>query len=363
MRVRLNQGHYIAIFITLLVSVWMLQGILSKPAPETSQPPVSITPGALFSVQVENFKAQNIHPEITLNGHTSASQRTLLSAETAGKVIAIRKKEGQHVTAGEVIIELDPQDKYERLLQTQSIVKQRELELEGAKTLSAQGLQNQSKLVEAEAALAAAKADARAQQVQMSATRIKAPFSGILEGRNVELGTYVRTGDAIISLLNYDPFIITGEVPEKDLMNLQAGQSAQGSVGQHTYHGKLRYIASLATASTRAFTVELEINNPSARMAEGLTASIRVQLPLTAAIKVSPALLSLSKEGEMGLKYVDNQQRVQFAPVSLIKAEADGIWVAGLPDPVNLIMVGQSFVSPGQRVNTVQVAHAADDAE
>ena len=363
MRFRLNQGHYIAIFIALLVSAWMLQGILSKPAPEATQAPVTITPGALFSVQVKSFTAQNIHPEIIINGHTSASQRTLLSAETAGKVMAIHKKEGQHVNAGEVIIELDPQDKYERLLQTQSIVKQRELELEGAKTLSAQGLQNQSKLVEAEAALAAAKADARAQQVQLSATRIKAPFSGILEGRKVELGAYVRSGDAIISLLNYDPFIITGEVPEKDLMNLQPGQSAQGTINQHTYQGKLRYIASLATASTRAFTVEMEINNPSERMAEGLTASIQVQLPLTRAIKVSPALLSLSKEGQMGLKYVDNQQQVQFAPVNLIKAEADGIWVAGLPDPVNLIMVGQSFVNSGQRVNTVQASATTDNAE
>jgi membrane fusion protein, multidrug efflux system len=360
---RLNQGHYIAIAITLIVSAWMIQGLISKPAPEPAKAPVTLQPDALFSVQVQSVTAQTIHPEITINGHTSASQSVLLSAETAGKVIAIHKKEGQRVNQGDIILELDPQDKNERLLQAQSIVKQREMELEGSKTLSAQGLQNQSKLVEAQAALAAAKADARSLQVQLAATKIKAPFNGILEDRKVELGAYVRVGDTIISLLNYSPFIISGEVPEKDLMALHIGQEAQGIINLQSYHGKLRYIASRATTSTRAFSVELEINNPSARMAEGLTATIRVQLPATAAIKISPALLSLNKEGLMGLKYVDAQQTVQFAPINLIKAEADGIWVAGLPNPVNLIMVGQSFVSTGQQVNAVQATTTQNSAE
>lgn len=360
MRTPLNQGHYIAIAISAAITVWMVSGYFLHPEPATPQAPVTAQNGALFSVQIQNYSAQNIAPEITINGHTMASQSTLLSAETAGKVIAIHKKEGQNVKKGELIIELDPQDKNERFEQAKSVVKQREIELDGMQKLIGQGLQNETKLVEAQALLAAAKADARSLQVQLNATHIRAPFNGVLEGRKVELGAYVRSGDAIISLLNYNPFIITGEVPEKDLMQLHPGQHAGGIVNQQLYQGQLRYIASRATASTRAFSVELEVDNPQQRMAEGLTASIHIQLPQTTAIKISPALLSLSKEGQMGLKYVDADNIVQFAPITLIKAESDGVWVSGLPNPVNLIMVGQSFVNAGQRVNTTATQQEAE---
>ncbi|MCP5325600.1 MAG: efflux RND transporter periplasmic adaptor subunit [Oceanospirillaceae bacterium] len=350
MSIRLNQGHYIAIVISAAVIIWMVSGYLLKADPENPQAPVPQSSDSLFTVQTEEYSAKPITPEITINGHSMASQSALLSAETAGKVIAINKREGQSVKKGDVIIELDPQDKPERLEQTQSIVKQREIELDGIQKLINQGLQNETKLVEAKALLAAAKADARSLQVQLNATKIRAPFNGVLEGRKVELGAYVRAGDAIISVLNYNPFIITGEVPEKDLMQLQTGQKATGIINLQSYNGSLRYIASRATSSTRGFSVEMEVPNPSQRMAEGLTASIRINLPEASAIKISPALLNINKEGQMGLKYVDAQNTVQFAAITLIKAEADGVWISGLPDPVKLITVGQSFVSTGQKV-------------
>jgi multidrug efflux system membrane fusion protein len=61
-------------------------------------------------------------------------------------------------------------------------------------------------------------------------------------------------------------------------------------------------------------------------------------------------LLSLDKAGRHGVKWVDDEQTVQFTPVQLISVDNQGAWVSGLPHKVALITLGQGFVEPGQQV-------------
>ena len=68
---------------------------------------------------------------------------------------------------------------------------------------------------------------------------------------------------------------------------------------------------------------------------------------------VTPALLSLADDGAIGLKTVDERNRVRFRPVDIIKDTPDGVWLGGLPAEVRVITVGQDFVSAGQEVAPV----------
>ena len=66
--------------------------------------------------------------------------------------------------------------------------------------------------------------------------------------------------------------------------------------------------------------------------------------------KVSPALATLDEEGEVGLQAVDEDDRVVFYPVEIVRAEAGGVWVSGLPERVRLITIREGPVSDGQQV-------------
>ena len=68
---------------------------------------------------------------------------------------------------------------------------------------------------------------------------------------------------------------------------------------------------------------------------------------------MSPALLSLSSDGSLGVNTVDEFGRVQFYPVEIVQSGNDGTWVSGLPKTVQLIVVGQGYVSQGQQVDAV----------
>jgi multidrug efflux system membrane fusion protein len=67
-------------------------------------------------------------------------------------------------------------------------------------------------------------------------------------------------------------------------------------------------------------------------------------------------LLSLADDGTVGVKVVDNDERVKFYPVELAGSTPEGMQVTGLPDDIRLITVGQGFVTEGQRVDAVTVS-------
>ena len=351
----LSRGHYIAIGSSAVLVVWMFSGILFNDSAQTTSAPVETeNTSKLFSVQVQRFVGKETQPELAINGQTAANRIVNITSETDGKVIKIHAREGDLVTQGQLIIELDPQDKPEKLLQAKANLKQRSIELDANKKLVAQGLQNQTRLAESEALLAQAQAQVKSLQVQFNATKIRAPFAGVLENGHVELGSYLKSGNPVISLLDYNPFIIKGHASEKDMLAIKAGMPATGkTLDGATHHGKIRYLSTQASQTSRSFTVELEINNPSGRQFNGVTAQIVIPLNSTSAIFISPALLNLNDKGLLGAKFVNQENVVEFAPVTLVKAEATGVWVSGLPSPVDLIISGQSFVSTGEKVNPV----------
>ena len=68
---------------------------------------------------------------------------------------------------------------------------------------------------------------------------------------------------------------------------------------------------------------------------------------------ISPAILTLNDDGELGLRGVNDDQITVFYPVTVLGGGDDGIWVGGLPDSVRIITVGQDYVTDGQKVEPV----------
>ena len=66
--------------------------------------------------------------------------------------------------------------------------------------------------------------------------------------------------------------------------------------------------------------------------------------------RVSPSLFTLNDDGALGLRTIDQENRVEFYPVVIIEDSPDGAWVTGLPKKARLITIGHEFVSEGQAV-------------
>ena len=73
--------------------------------------------------------------------------------------------------------------------------------------------------------------------------------------------------------------------------------------------------------------------------------------------QISPALFTLSDEGEMGVRTVDTSNRVEFHTVQIIEDGPDGVWVTGLPTTTRLITVGQEFCDRGWTIDPIYLTH------
>ena len=355
MTLHLNQGHIAAIVLFVLMIIWVASGSLS-PEQEFSNPRPLVMESGLKRVQVERMQGEATQREVLISARTAANRRVELRSEIRAKVVAIHKNKGERVQKGDVLIELDARDWPARLKQAKANLKQRQLEEQSAQKLFAKGLANESQLAKVQTDLANAEAEMIQYTLQVNATQIKAPFDGIVDQRNVEIGDFVKDGQEVATVLDFSPYLVTGNLSEQEAANVHIGDQAYAIlVNGQRVNGHIRFVASEADAQTRTFPVELEVKNPSGVMTSGLTAKIHVPQPETHAYHVSPALLILNDEGKLGLKGIDEEHRVTFLPISLLKADKAGIWVYGLGEKADIITIGQGFVEYGELVEPVFV--------
>jgi multidrug efflux system membrane fusion protein len=158
----------------------------------------------------------------------------------------------------------------------------------------------------------------------------------------------------VAEVVDLDPIVVVGEVTEKDGGRIRVGDEAEVRLvtGERT-RGTVRYVARTANPTTRTFRVEIEVANPDTAIGEGITAEVRLQLGEILAHRVTPAILTLDDAGVVGVKVVEDGDRVAFRRVDIVGDTPEGIWLAGLPERVTLITVGQEFVRDGQRVRPV----------
>lgn len=300
-------------------------------------------------VSQRTAKIQTRH--LILRGQTEANRWVDVKAETKGRVTEVIAKEGARVERAEPIVKLAMEGRSAKLSQAKARVRQRQIEFDAAKSLRQKGFRAKTKTAESAAQLEEAIARVADISIDIDHTEVRAPFAGIIDTRYVELGDFVRPGDAIARIVDENPYLVVGHVSERDVGKIALGDAGTALLANgDSVSGKVRYIATVADVSTRTFRVELEIPNTGNKLRSGITANIRIPVESVHAHFVSPALLTLDDNGILGIRTIDQSSIVAFKPVSIFATQPDGIWITGLPKTITLITVGQEFVRHGELV-------------
>jgi membrane fusion protein, multidrug efflux system len=347
----------IALLFTLALVGWLVsrpvQELLAGHEPPEAPAPVPSTEQARppMTVRVVESVARPIAPEIVINGHTEAARSVQLKAETDGRVVETPVVEGALVESGALVARLDLRDRESRVSEMRAAVALRELEYEAARKLGAKKFQSETQVAQALAHLEAARAALHQARLDLEHVTIEAPFKGVVEHRMVEAGDYVEPGDPVAEVIEQDPFLVVGDAPETVVARFAVGEPGTAMLADgQTMLGRIRFVASRADEETRTFRVELEVPNPQGRLPAGMSARILVREPEIAAHRVSAAILVLADDGTIGIKTVDPDGIVRFHPAKVAKAETDAVWLAGLPERLQVITSGQGFVAVGEKV-------------
>jgi multidrug efflux system membrane fusion protein len=335
---------------------WIASGALvDSPAPG-GQTGTADTPAreARFQVRVADLVAEPYVEEVSLLGHTRAARTVQIAAEIDGRVAEVLVEEGARVAAGQPIVRLEVNDLVARVEEAEALVEQRRIEYNAAQQLGQSGYSARTQVASALANLNAAQAMLTTARQQLAKTEITAPFEGVINERPSELGAYVRTGDPVGTIVDLDPIVLVVHVTERQVRDVQLGAMAHAElVTGDAIDGVIRFVSATADAATRTFRVEIEADNPDHLIMDGLTARVRIPGRQIMAHRISPAVLALADDGTIGVRVVGDGNVVEFVPVTLLEDTREGLWVAGLPERVTLITVGQEYVSAGQVVDPV----------
>lgn len=361
-----QRNYRMATIVGGLAVVWLLSGLLveeDKQAPADRKAAESASMASAERVKIRGrvIEAQPYITRVVVNSRTEANRSVQLRAELDGVVNALPVDEGQRVAKGDVICEVAAEDRPEKLARARAALQKAELDYAGAQKLQGRGLQSGSAMAQQEVALSSARADLKRAQLDVQSLKIRAPFDGVVNSRAVELGDFIRRGEECATILDLDPMLIVGEVSEAQVGNLLPGipASAQLQQGQ-LIEGQLRYISQQAHPVTRAYRVEVAVPNRNGKLRSGVSARMALPTGEVLAHRINSSLLTLDDAGLLGVKVLDEDQRVQFRNVQLVSDEQDGVWVAGLPPRALLITVGQEYVSVGDTV-AVELEDSAGD--
>jgi len=341
--------------IAVAITLWLLSGQIDGNDSDVDTATTTATQAAVrTSVRVRNQTAEEVTRTISVNGKTAPARVVEMDAETEGRVVAVGVERGERLSHGEVVVRLDERDRHARLLQAQATVKQRELEFEGREELMNESYVSEAQLQEAAAMLESARAELVRAELDIDYMLIRAPFDGALQDRLVEIGDFVKVGDPIASYVDDRTLIVSANISEFDAHNVAKGKqgSAKLATGQ-IVNGKIRYVAPVADEATRTFTVELEVDNAEGFYRGGMTAELMIPAETIFAHKVSPSLLTLDDEGNLGIKTVNELGQVEFHLADIAMSSSEGVWIAGLPHSASIITVGQGFVNAGSPVDSV----------
>lgn len=222
---------------------------------------------------------------LTAIGTATAVNGVTVAADLPGIVERIAFDSGRTVRQGDVLVKLDTRQEEAQLKAAQAQRDLAKLHLDRIDGLRTKGVTSQAELDDARAAFT--QADARVGEIEATIARktIRAPFTGILGIRQVNLGQYLSGGDPIVPLQSLKPIYVDFSVPQQQVVALREGtvvrvtpdDASAGSAGR-PLAGKVSAVDSVVDPSTRNVRIQATFDNDATTLKPGMFVEAHVDL-------------------------------------------------------------------------------------
>jgi len=329
--------------------------LLSSTAAFPAAPPGGMPP---MPVEVAPVTVGEIVRSADTVGTLQGNEAVVMRPEIQGKVAKILFAEGQPVTAGQPMIQLDD-DQYRAELD--EAIANRDLSdanYRRTRELIKRKVASDTDRDKAYAELQANKARVALKKEALSKTVLSAPFDGIAGLRSVSVGDVVSPGQALMEVVDIDPIKVDFRVPELYVGEVQPGQQLRISVDafpKEKFQGEVYAVAPQVDTNGRSIQLRATVPNSDSRLRPGMFA--RVEL----ALKKYENAISVPEEaivpmGDKQLVYRIKDGKAEVVPVKLgVRHQAMVQVVQGLAPGDVVITAGQIKVRPGAAVNPINL--------
>ena len=252
---------------------------------------------SFFAKQTNTFFDNMPQPAVAVSTYDARTERWSSSGEAVGTFVAVNGTDvtteaggvvrsiefdaGQPVAAGAVLVRLNTANEDATLKALQASAQLARVQADRWQKLSRDQLVSKDDAQQKLTAAATAQAQVEAQRALVAQKTIRAPFSGVLGIRKVNLGQYVAPGAAVVSLQQLDPIYLDFSLPEQEIGKMVVGTRIRASVdalpGQ-VFEGEVTAIEPQVDANTRNFKVQATLPNPDRAVRPGGFAKVGFDL-------------------------------------------------------------------------------------
>jgi len=339
------------------ISAWKVYQAREKAALASKPPPPA-------TVATARVRKETWQPFLHAVGSLVATQEVFVSNEVAGMVEAIHFDSGQSVEKGSVLLQLDndvDRADLQGLIAEQHLA---ELMFHRTKRLLEDKSASRSDYDEAQAKLESIEASVASKKALLEKKEIRAPFSGVLGIRQVNLGQYLSPGSQIVSLQSLDPLFVDYSLPERHLAEISVNMEVEAEVQAYSgkiFKGRITAISPRIERATRNVHVRATITNLNNLLRPGMFSEVRIlQAERKNILTVPDIAITYTPYGDsvFVVEKKEGGSTVQRRQVKTGKTREGKVEVTrGLQEGEEVVTAGQIKLRNGQRVrvdNSIQ---------
>lgn len=339
-------GTLLGVLVGGLVWFNYFRGQMIKQFFANNKPP----PTAVSAAEAKSEVVPNL---LTAVGGLAAVHQVDVSADVNGRVTEIKFEPGTHVDSGTPLVQFFDMPEQGDLANYKAQATVAQLSLDRAKQLASRQFGPQATVDNAQAAYDQALAGIAKTEAVISQKLVRAPFSGDLGVRKVEVGQYLTAGTAIVSLTDLSELWANFTVTEKDSGNLKVGQPVRLKVDAYpgrTFDGKITTIEPQVAADTRNIRVQATVANPEKILKPGMFVTTTVVLPAKpAVITVPETAVDYTLYGDSVFVITEKKEEDGKTSLSAVRTFVQtGSRVDGRVEIIKGVKVGDKVVAVGQ---------------
>jgi len=293
-----------------------------------------------------------------LTGTTTldAEDEATVVARTDGVVTQVLVEEGQYVTAGQPLVQLDDERLALEVQRAEATLRELEGTFERTRTMFEKQLVSREAFDQAQASYENQQVTTDLARLELAHATVRAPIAGWVSARHVKDGNMVRVHDPVFDITNLDPLRAELHVPERELAKLERGQPATlhfDALPGKAFDGRVALISPVVDATSGTFRVTVEVRDPSRTIKPGMFARVHVQYDQHENALLVPKRTIVEEDDALSVYVVVDSLAVRRS-VTTGYASGDRVEVTdGLSDGDRVVLSGQTALRDSARVEIV----------
>jgi RND family efflux transporter MFP subunit len=312
------------------------------------------------STIVLTLEPRRLVDKIELPAEVEPYEELWVKAEVSGQVMKVPVEEGQIVTKGAVLVELDERDYRTRLARIQANYRLAKLDHERTATLVRKKVTPVSELDRIEAQLKDLASQLSEAKLALSRTKITAPIRGRVNEVTAKKGELVAVGQPVAQVLQFDKVKVTVGVPESDVaavFDLSRADVVIDALDRLSVKGHKIFLSRQPRSLARLYDLELEVPNSDGRILPGMFARVElVKRVFDQALAVP--LYAIISQSDEHIVFLENNGHAERRRVELGVLNGWEVQItSGLKPGDRVIVVGHRFLDDGQPVKVIRTVH------